>query len=306
VITELTGTTAAEVGAALSRARKSEGASTVGAVLTLVLSVAERGADDAIAVACDAAREHPCRILVVIPRAPSAKSKLDATIESRGPGETVTLRLYGSLGEHADSVVLPLLLPDTPVVVWWPGDAPGDAAASVLGRLAGRRITDATAAANPVAELERRAHSYAAGDTDFAWSRITPWRATLAAALDHGFDAVRSCEVSGVRGNPSVPLLAGWLSVRLGVPVTVRTTRGPGITGVVLRSDHGEIALTRPDGRRATLDRTGSPARMVALARRTDSQCLAEELRRLDPDEPYAEAVAAVATVTSVRKRGKA
>lgn len=300
---DLTRTTSAEVGAALSRARRTEGQSTVGAVLTLVVSVSERAAEAALACASEAARAHPCRILLVISRAPSSGARLDAEIHASGPREHVTLRLYGPLGEHADSVVVPLLLPDTPVLLWWPAEAPDDPAKSVLGRLAGRRITDATAGPKPLSVLEQRARTYAPGDTDFAWSRITPWRATLAAALDHGFDPVRSVEVAGASGNPSVPLLGAWLAGRLNVPVAVRATRGPGITGVVLTADHGQIALTRPDGRRATLDRTGSPARMVALARRTDAECLAEELRRLDPDEPYAEAIAAVATLSRARPR---
>jgi len=303
--TDLVRTTAAAVGTALTRARSSEGASTVG-VLTLVVSVSERAADAALAIASEAARAHPCRILVVIPRAPSASARLDASIHTAGPREHVTLRLYGSLGEHADSVVLPLLLPDTPVVIWWPVDAPDDPSQSVLGRLATRRITDATAGTKPLSVLEQRARTYAPGDTDFAWSRITPWRATLAAALDNGFDPVKSIEVSGATGNPSVPLLGAWLSNRLGAPVDIRATRGPGITGVILKSEHGQISLTRPDGRRASLERTGSPARLVALARRTDVECLAEELRRLDPDEPYAESVAVVSTVSRSRPRRRA
>ncbi|MEO6714682.1 MAG: glucose-6-phosphate dehydrogenase assembly protein OpcA [Mycobacteriales bacterium] len=302
MITDLTRTTAAAVGSALSRARSREGAATVG-VLTLVVSVSERSAAAALECAGEAARAHPCRILLVISRAPAGATRLDASIHTAGPREHVTLRLYGSLGEHADSVVLPLLLPDTPVVLWWPGESPDNLGASVLGRLAGRRITDAAASADPLGALARRAAGYSPGDTDFAWSRITPWRATLAAALDNGFDPVRSIEVSGASGNPSVPLLGAWLSNRLGAPVVIRTSRGPGITGVVLRSDHAEIALTRPDGRRASLERSGSPARLVALARRTDAQCLAEELRRLDPDEPYAESVAAVGKVSRAKAR---
>jgi glucose-6-phosphate dehydrogenase assembly protein OpcA len=302
---DLTRTSSADIGAALSRLRRSEGQSSVG-VLTLVASVSERGADAALDCASTAARAHPCRILLVIPRAPSSSPRLDAEIHASGPREHVTLRLYGSLGEHADSVVLPLLLPDTPVVVWWPAEAPDAPADSPLGRLASRRITDATAAPNPLSALGQRARTYAPGDTDFAWSRITPWRATLAAALDHGFDPVRSIEVAGARGNPSVSLLGAWLGNRLGAPVEVRATRGPGITAVVLTSEHGQIALTRPDGRVATLNRTGNPPRMVALPRRTDAECLAEELRRLDADEPYAESVAAVSTVSRARSRPRA
>ncbi|WP_324273261.1 glucose-6-phosphate dehydrogenase assembly protein OpcA [Blastococcus brunescens] len=36
-----------------------------------------------------------------------------------GPGEAVVMRMYGRLGLHAESVVLPLLAADAPVVAWW-------------------------------------------------------------------------------------------------------------------------------------------------------------------------------------------
>ena len=58
----------------------------------------------------------------------------------------VVLRIYGELSRHADSVVTPLLVPDTPVVTWWPGTAPSAPAGDPLGQLAQRRITDAAAA----------------------------------------------------------------------------------------------------------------------------------------------------------------
>ena len=40
--------------------------------------------------------------------------------------------------KHPESVVLPLLLPDSPVAVWWPADHPPDPAEDPLGRLAQR------------------------------------------------------------------------------------------------------------------------------------------------------------------------
>ncbi len=55
------------------------------------------------------------------------------------------ITLTGAVTKHPESVVLPLLLPDSPVVVWWPAKAPADPAADPLGRLARRRITDAAA-----------------------------------------------------------------------------------------------------------------------------------------------------------------
>jgi glucose-6-phosphate dehydrogenase assembly protein OpcA len=295
-VIELTGTTANEVGAVLARERRRSGFGTLGMVLTLVVVTDERGNHDALRAANDAAMEHPCRVVAVIPRAPKEKARLDAEVgvNARGnPGENVVLRLYGTLREHADSVVLPLLLPDAPVVVWWPGSAPDVPAESALGRLAQRRVTDAAAVGRPVEALRARLTCHAPGDTDLAWTRLTPWRTLLAAALDAPFEPVSGAVVAAARNNPSAVLLAAWLRCRLGVDVSVTASRGPGITDVRLKSTRGDLAVTRPDGERATLSRPGQPDRRVALPRRITSDLLAEELRRLDPDEVYAESLAA-------------
>lgn len=294
--TELTGTTAADVAALITRERRRTGAGLVGMVLTLVVVTDERGLYDAVRAASDAAMEHPCRVLAVVPRAPKEKARLDAEVGTgtrANPGETVVLRLYGSLGAHADSVVLPLLLPDAPVVVWWPGAAPDVPAESPLGELGSRRVTDAAASARPLASLKARLTCLAAGDTDLAWTRLTPWRTLLAAALDEPFEPVTACTVAAARSNPSAVLLGAWLRTRLGVPVDVRGSRGPGITEVRLSSVRGDIVISRPDGQRATLARPGQPDRNVALPRRHTADLLAEELRRLDHDEVYAETLEA-------------
>jgi glucose-6-phosphate dehydrogenase assembly protein OpcA len=296
VTTELVGTTSAEVASVIARERRRTGAGLVGMVLTLVVVTDERGHYDAVRAANDAAMEHPHRVLAVVTRAPKEKPRLDAEVgvgTRANPGETVVLRLYGSLGQHADSVVLPLLLPDAPVVAWWPGDAPTVPAESAVGGLANRRVTDAAASPRPLAALRERLTCLAAGDTDLAWSRLTPWRTLLAAALDEPFDPVVSGTVAAARNNPSAVLLAAWLRSRLGVPVDVRGSRGPGITEVRLSSQRGDLVVSRPDGLRAVLSRPGQPDRNVALPRRETADLLAEELRRLDDDEVYAETLRA-------------
>ena len=292
---ELTGTTAAEVGALIARERRRTGTGGLGMVLTLVVAVEERHSYDAVRAANDAAMEHPCRVIAVIPRAAKEKARLDAEVgvsTRANPGENVVLRLFGPVRDHADSVVLPLLLPDAPVVVWWPGTAPEVPADSPLGRLARRRVTDAAAASKPVEALRARLTCHQPGDTDLAWTRLTPWRTLLAAALDEPFDPVESATVTAARNNPSAVLLAAWLRTCLGVDVDVRASRGPGITEVRLRSARGDVVIDRPDGERATLSRPGQPDRRVALPRRPASDLLAEELRRLDADEVYAAALA--------------
>ncbi|MET9533946.1 MULTISPECIES: glucose-6-phosphate dehydrogenase assembly protein OpcA [unclassified Streptomyces] len=293
---DLTETTASKVNKALVEGRRAVGTPAVGMVLTLVIVTDEENAYDALKAANDASREHPSRTLVVVKRVSRsprdrATARLDAEIRvgtDAGSGETVVLRMYGEVLHHAQSVVLPLLLPDAPVVVWWPVNAPLDPAKDPLGALGQRRVTDSYAAEHPIAELSGRAAAYTPGDTDLAWSRITPWRSMLAAALDQVPSRVKGAEVEGEEFNPSCELLAMWLADRLDVPVTRSISSGPGLTAVRMQTDHGEIVLDRPDGSLATLCMEGQPDRAVALKRRETSELLAEELRRLDPDDTYA------------------
>ncbi|MEW2305970.1 glucose-6-phosphate dehydrogenase assembly protein OpcA [Streptomyces sp. NPDC006655] len=296
---DLTDTTAAKVNKALVQGRRAIGTPAVGMVLTLVIVTDEENAYDALKAGSDASHEHPSRTLVVIKRVSRSPrdrtaSRLDAEVRvgaDAGTGETVVLRLYGEVADHADSVVLPLLLPDAPVVVWWPVNAPLDPAKDPLGALAQRRVTDTYASEQPVRELSARADAYTPGDTDLSWTRITPWRSMLAAALDQVTCEVRAVEVEGEEFNPSCELLAMWLADRLDVPVKRSLSSGPGLTAVRMQTTRGPIALDRADGSLATLSIDGQPDRAVALKRRDTAELIAEELRRLDPDDTYASAL---------------
>ncbi|MFG2790829.1 glucose-6-phosphate dehydrogenase assembly protein OpcA [Streptomyces sp. NPDC048419] len=296
---DLTDTTASKINKALVQGRRAIGTPAVGMVLTLVIVTDEENAYDALKAANDASREHPSRTLVVIKRVSRTprdrtSSRLDAEVRvgaEAGTGETVVLRLYGEVVDHAQSVVLPLLLPDAPVVAWWPVNAPLDPANDPLGALAQRRVTDTYAAEQPVRELTARADTYTPGDTDLSWTRITPWRSMLAAALDQVTCKVEAVEVEGEEFNPSCELLAMWLADRLDVPVKRSLSNGPGLTAVRMATDTGQITLDRADGALATLSIQGQPDRAVALKRRETAELIAEELRRLDPDDTYASAL---------------
>ncbi|WP_327391926.1 glucose-6-phosphate dehydrogenase assembly protein OpcA [Streptomyces sp. NBC_01186] len=299
---DLTDTTSSRINAELVKARRSLGSPATGMVLTLVIVTDEGNHYDALKAASGASREHPSRILVVVRRPgrsprDRAQHRLDAEVRvgtdarEAGSGETVILRLHGELASHSHSVVLPLLLPDAPVVVWWPENAPENPAEDALGKLAQRRITDAAATEDPVGALSLRASTYAPGDTDLSWTRITPWRSMLAASLDQKHSTLHSAVIEGEEYNPSSELLALWLAERLRIPVERRISEGPGITAVRLETADGQICLDRANGALAELAVPGQPDRHVALQRRTTAELIAEELRRLDPDEAYAEAV---------------
>lgn len=170
-------------------------------------------------------------------------------------------------------------------------NAPLDPARDPLGALAQRRVTDTYASEQPVRELTARADTYTPGDTDLSWTRITPWRSMLAAALDQVTCKVESVEVEGEEFNPSCELLAMWLADRLDVPVKRSLSNGPGLTAVRMATDTGQVVLDRADGSLATLSIQGQPDRAVALKRRETAELIAEELRRLDPDDTYASAL---------------
>jgi glucose-6-phosphate dehydrogenase assembly protein OpcA len=291
---DLADTTTSGIAAALVTARRHSGSPAMGMVFTVVIVVEEADQHDAMIAAAGAAQEHPARVLGVILRGGRGPSRLDAEVRvggEAGSGESVLMRFYGELARHAESVVMPLLLPESPVVAWWPGRPPPSLYADPIGALAQRRVADTAVVARPLSVLRHLCANYVPGDTDLAWTRLTPWRALLAAALDQHPAKVASTVVEASRGNASATLLATWLSQRLHAPARIIESKGPGITAVRMYVPKGEIAITRPDGRLAQYSVPGQPVRHVALKRRTTAELLAEELRRLDPDDIYANTV---------------
>ncbi|WP_338747743.1 glucose-6-phosphate dehydrogenase assembly protein OpcA [Janibacter alittae] len=298
MIVDLPSASTAQVAQRLIEVREDVGAMALSRVLTLVVVVPEGDAEDALAVANTASHQHPARIVCVILANARGKARLDAQIRvggDAGASEVVVLRLYGELVRHARSVVTPLLLPDSPVVAWWPTEGPKDPGADPVGAMAQRRITDSAAGAGAITTtLKRLARTYTSGDTDLAWSRVTLWRGLLATTLDRApFEPVTAATVVGAQDSPSADLLAGWLRYRLNCPVSlVRSRTGTGVVSVRLQRDSGPIDLVRPLlGATATLDQPGQPRRAIALAPRSDAECLADELRRLDADEVYEDAL---------------
>lgn len=284
-------TTASKVASAIINERRQIGFSTMGMVMTLVVVCEPRDYESAVDAALTSSREHPSRIIAVVSTT-AKNSGLDAEVRlGEGvPGELIVLRMRGDVAQHPTSVVLPLLLPDSPVVVWWPGESPVSPGEDPIGRLGTRRITDALGSRNPLKALEIRAENHMRGDTDLTWTRLTPWRALLAAAVDQFPAKIHAATVEGARNNAPATLLAAWLECRLGVEVTRVNTRGPGITAVRLSTAAGDIAVTRGDGLLANYVVPGEPQRTVALRRRDIDILLTEELRRMDYDDIFEQA----------------
>lgn len=146
-------TTGNAVASAISAERHRMGAMATGMVLTLIVLTDESMQADATQAASFAAQEHPMRILVMIPRKGRGAPRLDAEISvggDDGPGEVAILRMHGELANHPGSVAIPLLLTDTPVVAWWPHDAPAVPVETSIGSHAQRRITTAMRSARQI------------------------------------------------------------------------------------------------------------------------------------------------------------
>lgn len=320
-IVDLGTTNTRELSRQLHRLREERGERATGRVLTLIVSVrSEEDLDTVVEATVAASREHPSRVIFVVHDRTTAEVSMDAAIHlggTAGASEMILMRLHGALADHADHAVTPLLLPDTPVVVWWPFTSPRNPAADSLGALATRRITDSfadAAAGRGTEAIFRRRIGYSLGDSDLVWSRITPWRGLLSSALDQRpGDKILSAEVAGPADDPAVDIAAGWLADRLDVPVT-RCADGSSavprdedgeptspIQRTVVQCDGGQVELSVINHRSARIS-TGSGAdTVVNLTRRQVGDCLAEELRHLEPDRAFGQALHGLPRVRTPR-----
>ncbi|HSY15841.1 MAG TPA: glucose-6-phosphate dehydrogenase assembly protein OpcA [Jatrophihabitantaceae bacterium] len=305
-MTTLWDTTGSAVVRALAAERRTGGAVTSGIALTLVVVVEEKDVAAAEEAATIAASKHPMRMLMVIRRqidAPVPRLDAEVLLGGRlGPGEAVVMRMHGRLALHAESVTLPLLAPDAPVITWWHGSPPDRISYDPLGVFADRRITDVACTTDRIAALRQRAVDFAPGDTDLAWTRITGWRAALASAFDAVREEATGASVDGDSADPSALLLAGWLSAKLGCYVPVRKTSNSGVSQVTLEFGATVVTLFI-DGNRLVLRRDGQPDSFAPFPDRSPGELLAEELRRLDHDKTYAQALSTVTDVRGIENR---
>src|SRR5690349_16779384 len=306
-MTTLWDTTGTAVVKALAQERRTGGGVTSGLALTLLVVHDEKDTAEVEAAVSIASARHPMRVLSVIRHnfeAPVPRLDAEVLIGGRyGPGEAVVLRMYGRLSLHAESVTLPLLAPDAPVVTWWYSSTPEKIAYDPLGVFADRRITNVIRDPDPSAALKQRAADYAPGDTDLTWTVITPWRAALASAFDTVQDKPSSVVVHGNPTDPSAQLLAGWLSSCLDLYVPVEKDEGRYITKVRVDFEDGHFVEMRNESYKLVMSRPNQMDSIAPFPSRATGDLLAEELRRLDVDESYAEVLGAVSGEADLNNR---
>lgn len=294
MIVDIPNTTIPKVGKKVLELRDSGGVVALGRVLTLIIETDPDHLETAVAAANGASRLHPSRIVVLVGQPNSPESKLDAQIRvggDAGASEVIILNVHGKATSNAESLVTGLLLPDAPVVAWWPANSPSAPSRTEVGEIASRRITDSSLQPDPRKFLVELAKNYSPGDGDMAWTRITLWRAQLAALFEqHLQRKVVGITVYGSASSPSADLLGMWLEQRLGVAAKFeRELDGKtisGISGVTLRFDDGTLEVLRA-GQVAQIKQVGAPESSVLLPQRSDQDCLVEDMRFLGEDEVY-------------------
>lgn len=308
MIVNLPETTVSKISRELVALREQGGAVALGRVLTLVIDSDEVGAEAAIAAANEASREHPSRIITLISEPTEQTARLDAEIRvggDAGASEVIVLRAYGEAVTYPQSLITGLLLPDAPVVAWWPKKSPEVVSLSPIGKIATRRITDAGNQDDPARFLQNLSKNYAPGDSDFAWTRLTLWRAQFAALLDQApHEKIESIDIVGDENNPSVQLLVSWFVQKLGCPVNLEHREESAgvraIYSVRFTRDGSTIEILRNQSNIAVLTQSGQPPKELSLPVRSLRDCLAEDLRRLDPDLAFGKVITGFKPIDSV------
>ena len=274
---------AARAAAALAAARETSdaGGSHVAArtsVLNLVvLAGDESTAERCAAVIADTAGRHASRSLILSATDPDGPAGLEARIEAlaspaaggAGAGaETIYVSARGETGRHLASIIVPLLVHDLPVALWWPADPPfGSRRAERLLPIADRLIVDGAAWSGHgldfVVQLAAVAEERDLVVVDWALLRQGRWREALASVYDlpdlrPHLGAVRRIDVEYAAAQPGDPAGAtnvvrplyhiAWLASRLGMTVAqpVRRESDGRRVATLRQKDHAVDVVLRP------------------------------------------------------------
>jgi glucose-6-phosphate dehydrogenase assembly protein OpcA len=214
---------------------------------TLNLLVFLQGEEDSRRVADSVGKltiQHPCRAIVIIPQPEERRSELVAWISAQchlpAAGgkqvccEQIMVSARGESVAHLPGIVIPLLLADLPVFLWW-RDSPnlGGQLFKKLAAACDRVIIDSSTFQRPKAEFARLVSIIQDSKSDIAfgdlnWSRLRPWRELAAQFFDSSdwlprLHAVDKMVIEYEGSHPKIStlpaqplLLAGWFASRVG------------------------------------------------------------------------------------------
>jgi glucose-6-phosphate dehydrogenase assembly protein OpcA len=219
-------------------------------VLNLIVVAGHREtAERCAATIAATAGRHPSRSLILTTVDPDGPRGLEAQIDALAVAtsagraetgaETVHVTARGETGRHLASIIVPLLVHDLPVALWWPHDPQlGGHRADRLLPIADRLIVDGSSwsgnGLDRLAALARLAADSRIVVVDFSLLRQARWREALASVYDlpdlrPHLRAVRSIDVEYAAAEPGDPrgltnvvrpvYHVAWLASRLGMSV---------------------------------------------------------------------------------------
>ncbi len=244
---------------------------------------------------------HPARAIVLRLR---EQSGLDANVFSQcwmpfGKHQQICaegIEIAAGYGDlpHAAQLLLPLLAPDLPAVLWCRGSRVFESDVfAPLNSLVQKTIVDSYTAADPYAAVEavRQLRKQGRMVADLSWTKLTGLRELIASLFDAGSAAgIHSVEViyAGDMPSPSAIYFSQWMERALpGVPVGLkRGPDGPRSIRAVVLSGEREVVLKRPDS--GTMEMyCGGKMRKSTILRLSEEELMSEELSILGLDPVF-------------------
>lgn len=204
-------------------------------VLNLIAVADEEEAQSITESVSKLANQYPSRAIVLISDPEGEKDidiQLSAFCNIRGGGgsqvcaEQITVHASGPPAEHLESLAGPLLVPDLPVFLWYPGKFSSSSPEFTgVAPLADRIILDSAASGDPETSLRDLARLVdepgmpAVGDIQ--WVALSPWRALVAEMFSAEERARELDKISRIEilhtpeGECRALLLLGWLASAL-------------------------------------------------------------------------------------------
>lgn len=218
---------------------------------------------------------HPSRSIVMLAEPGVGSSELQASISAHcriAPeggkqvcSEQITLRASGGAADELHGTVLPLLVPDLPVFLWWHDELP------LTGHLF-RELLDACdrlvvdsgdlppkRSERALVALQRLVEEGGVAMSDLNWSRLSHWRELVAQFFDapparRYLDRLNRVQVEIASRHGRRPhltaglLLVGWLASCLGWVMEDGRRSRRGVTAFGFRSAAGAVAVElRPE-----------------------------------------------------------
>ena len=231
-------------------------------VLNMLVVTDEESATEVTDSVSKLAGRYPARVVVFIVD-PEGETNVDvglsAFCHARGGGgaqvcaEQITIHAEGPPASHLESLAGPLLVPDLPVFLWYPGAfSPSSPEFASMALLADRVILDSAASEDretclrQIAALVEDPATPAIGDLQ--WVGLSPWRSLLADTFGAPERAEELAKIERAEvlyapgGENRALLLIGWLASTLGWTLEEADGSGGGLN-VRFSGPSGDISV---------------------------------------------------------------